>query len=80
MSARTLVRRLFLRLRRPLVFVSYRRNDRAQQAEVADIDHVPAALEGVRVREACALVCLFGLVRARGFDGGVIGGHLATQP
>jgi TIR domain len=34
MSARTLVRRLFLRLRRPLVFVSYRRNDRAQQAEL----------------------------------------------
>ncbi len=34
MSVRTLVRRLFLRLRRPLVFVSYRRNDRAQQAEL----------------------------------------------
>ena len=34
MSARALARRFFLRLRRPLVFVSYRRNDRAQQAEL----------------------------------------------
>ncbi len=34
MSARSLVRRFLVRLRRPLVFVSYRRNDRAQQAEL----------------------------------------------
>ena len=34
MSAQALAHRFFLRLRRPLVFVSYRRNDRAQQAEL----------------------------------------------
>ncbi len=34
MSARALTRRLFIRLRRPLVFVSYRRDDRALQAEL----------------------------------------------
>jgi hypothetical protein len=34
MSTRALAHRLLLRLRRPLVFVSYRRNDRAQQAEL----------------------------------------------
>jgi TIR domain len=34
MSTRALARRLLVRLRRPLVFVSYRRNDRAQEAEL----------------------------------------------
>jgi TIR domain len=34
MSSRAVAHRLLVRLRRPLVFVSYRRNDRAQEAEL----------------------------------------------